>query len=365
LSERGQPLDRDTIAALDKLTDVEPSPRTPPKTPLTTDFVAPPTPQPPKGGDDKTPSEPEHQKARPVENDGGDPTSSPSEPPSEAPTNNDPENPVVDKDDNGQPAPPEDNKSTPSEPEQKSTETPESDDKDNGNPEKPDNDDDNLKQPEDDKPKPAEPENDDTKQEAENSQERDGEKPGGPCGDDCQCAKTFNDVSRNEDGTVDLILTNGDTVTVEAKDADKMIDTEVKEKLEIADDSWKNTLDQFDGDKVKAFEYLTEQSKQEAGLSEKYVGPTTDLDGQPAVNELAEQMRAMKDSHSKPSNDGKPTASGPFHECGSGCNHGTPQSGQGNKAGQTSVEIDTNTLRKAETGDKPKKKKKTKSPAPK
>jgi hypothetical protein len=376
LSEGGQPLDRDTIAALDKLTDKYSLAPVDSKTFSALGLAAllgggestrPATP--PTDGNRRNPEPVKNPALNPLKGD-GEKSIRPEQkdtPPNLEPIKNELDSPVVGKDDNVQPAPPEGNKNTLSDQEKKGTESLEGDDKGSGNPETPNNGDDNLKQPEGDKPKPAEPEKRDTKQAVENSQERDGEKPNGPCCDNCQFAKTFNDVSRNEDGTVDLTLTNGDKVTVEAKDADKMIDAEVKDKLDIADQSWKKTLDQFDGDKVKAFEYLTEQNKKEADFSNKYVGPTTDFDGQPAVDALAQQMRAMKDSHSAParSHNGKPSATGPFHECGPGCNHGTPTSEQENKTGQASVEIDTNTFRNPDSGDKPKKKKKTKSPSPK
>jgi ribosome-associated translation inhibitor RaiA len=176
----------------------------------------------------------------------------------------------------------------------------------------------------------------------------DGEK---PCGENCKCAETFNKASRNDDGTVALELANGETVTLTAQEATAAIKKEVSENFELSDKQWQKTLDQHGGDEVKAFEFLQDQRRQEAAFSDRYVGTTTNLDGQSSVDALA---AAMKRKGNEP------------HICDGNCKHSFNNKTQKNNTGHNSNKIDITALGngQAQSSDqsKPKKTKKTKAP---
>lgn len=215
-----------------------------------------------------------------------------------------------------------------------------------------------------DKPAIADQEQQD-KHEQGNDQKGDGH-----CGPG-QCTCDFGEVAKNDDGTVDLELVKGEKITVTAIEADKLIEKQVTEVLEIGDESWKNTLDQFDGDKVKAFEYLADQNKQEAQFEKKYVASSTDMDSnKDTIDAIARKMNDMG-RNKEPFDPKKQKLTGPWdHVCPPGCKHGdnsSPVKTDKNKTGQKRADIDTTNLHRPENNEnsennkKVKKKKKPKA----
>jgi hypothetical protein len=180
------------------------------------------------------------------------------------------------------------------------------------------------------------------------------------CGPECKCGDAFNEKAKyeNKDGMVTLRLENGDVLNMTEGEAKTRINDEMigEKGLQLDQKNWDSAVDRFDGDVIKAREFIVEEKRLEAEIATQTKGKVVNYDGDvSSLSALDAKMRAKQSPNEKPADPSKkPDVKTPFHQCGPNCDHGGENKPR-HKAGDIDISAFKAKKGKATKPSKPKK----------